>query len=184
MESTPAQRGAAHALVRGGVRRNRPAQVVRAGHQGLELIHREGGYRLSLRTRAVVGVDLDPVGTGGGLLAHGADDFGDARDFLGALRQVGVIVVGAPGWPVRAPRDDGAGDHRQSWPGNDAIDYGLLERHIGAARAFGTQVTQAGETGQQGLAGALACAQHAQGRGLLEDLVVPQGLVVGVEQQV
>src|SRR5262249_59476929 len=68
--------------------------------------------------------------------------------------------------------------------GNDVLLDSLFEADIGIARTLGSEVTDSCEAGQQcGFRGD-GRARGSQSEGLVEDLVVPGGLVVGMEEQV
>jgi hypothetical protein len=152
--------------------------------QGLQLLDREGRLRRAIRADPVVGIDLDPIGPGPGLLAHGLDHFGHAAGFLRALGQVGLGIVVLAGRAVGAGGHDRPGRHEQARSRDQAVVDRLLQRHVGRADALGAEVAQGGEAGFQCRLGLHRRAQGAVGRRLLQHLIVPQGLVVGVQEEV
>jgi hypothetical protein len=174
---------AADALVAGRVRRDRAAGRMCGLHQGVELVLAEGGPGLAARAGAIVGIDLDPVGAGGGLLADGGHHLGVAAGLLRALRQVHVGAE-ALARAVGAGGDDGAGGHEQARARHDPLVDGALQAHVGVPGAFGAEVAQGGEAAHQGARGVTAGAERPVGGRLLQHLIVPQRLVVGVQQQV
>src|SRR5207253_289153 len=89
-----------------------------------------------------------------------------------------------PAVAVRAGGDNGTRDDEQARPFDEALFDRTLEGHVGVVCALGAQIPQRRETRQQGGARLLARAQRAIRHRLLEYLVVPQGLVVGVQEQV
>ena len=176
------ENGAAHALGRGGVDRDRDAGALRGLHRELHFLEREGGMRAGPGAPAVVAVELDPIGAVADLVADHADERVDAVGLLGALghaeferEALGRVAAGG---------DDGARGGEHARAGNDALIDGLLELDIGVAGALGAEVAHGGEAGHQGGAQMIDGAGGAQGEALVHHLVVPRGLVVGVEQNV
>ena len=174
---------AAHALVRFRMGGDLAAEVMGLGDGGGQFLLREGGQGLSVRPDLVVGIELDPVRTGGGLVADGGDDPLDAGGFLRALRQFGDGIV-PPRRTIGPGRHDGPGHHVQSRSGGDTGLDGVLQRHVGIAGAFGSEVPQGREAGLQGVPGVVAGGEDPIGQGLLQHLIVPERLAVGVQEQV
>ena len=85
---------------------------------------------------------------------------------------------------VGAGGDDGARGNQQARTGNDALVDGLLQLDIGVAGALGAEVAHGGETGHQRGAQVVDGARGAQSEALMQDLVVPGGLVVGMQHDV
>ena len=127
--------GAAHALVAGGVHSDGMGFGVRRLHRRLQFGFGEGGLRLAAGSDAVVGVELDPVGAQGRLLAHGLNDLVHTRRFLRALWQVPPVRVVLSRRPVGARGDDRPGRDEQARAGNDAVLNRPLQADIGVARA-------------------------------------------------
>ena len=131
---------------------------------------------------AVVGVDLDPVGARGDLVAHGDAHAVHPVGLLGALGHVPARVEARRA--VAARGDDGArrGQHARS------LDQAQIDRvaqgDVGEAGALGAEVTDRREAGFERRARGHDAPDGAQLERLLEHLVVPRRLVVGVQQQV
>ena len=118
----------------------------------------------------------------GDLVAHRADGLVDPGDFLRALGHgdAGLEALGAVG----AARDDRPGRDQQARAGDDALVDRLLEADVGEAGAFGAEVALGGEAGIERPLGLDDRAGGAQRERLVQHLIVPQGLVVGVEEEV
>ena len=143
------------------------------------------GCCAAVRAPAVVRVELDPVRPAAGLLAHRAHHLGHAARFLRPLRRTArVRAQTARRRAVAAGGHDGARGDEQARTRDHALLDRALQRHVGVLRAFGSQVAQAGEPGEQRRTCLLRGAQRAVGHRLLQYLVVPGGLVVGVQEQV
>ena len=138
--------------------------------------------RARKRAPAVVAVELDPIGAVADLIAHHADQRVDAVGFLGALRDAPFERESLGG--VSSGGDDGAGGGEQAGTGNDALIDGLFELHIGVAGALGAQVAHGGEAGHERGAQVVDGARGAQSEALMQDLVVPDGLVVSMQENV
>ena len=130
----------------------------------------------------IVGVEFDDVRAAGDLVADRADDLVDAGDFLRALRDrdAGLEALG----PIGAAGDDGLGRHQQARAGDDALVDRLLEADVGEARALGAEIALGGEAGDQRASALDDGARGAQRERLVKHLIVPQGLVVRVEEEV
>ena len=130
----------------------------------------------------IIGVEFDDVGAGRDLVADGADGFVDTRNFLRALRDgnAGLEALGS----VSAARDDRLGRNQQARTGDDALVDRLLETDVGEARAFGAEVALGGEAGIERALGLDDGAGGAQRERLVQHLIVPQGLIVGMQEQV
>jgi len=99
------------------------------------------------------------------------------------LRQVDVGAVLPHRRAVGALGHDGAGGDEQARARDHPLIDRPLDRDVGIARALGAQVAQRCEAGHQRGLGLLAGAQGAIFRRLLQHLIVPQRLVIGVQQQ-
>src|SRR5215831_425360 len=142
--------------------------------QRAQLLFREGRLLRSIRTPAIVGIDLDPVGTAPRLLAHGADDLADAARLLGTLRRAAHIGTQATRCgPVRPRSDDRARRDEQARPLDEALLDRALERQVSVLRTFGAEIAERGEPGEERRPRLYARAQRAIGRRLLQHLVVP-----------
>src|ERR1035437_409255 len=134
--------------------------------------------RARKRAPTVVAVELDPIGAVADLIAHHADERARSIGFLGALRDAPFEreSLGA----VRAGGDDGARRGEHAGTGNDALVDGLLEFDSGVAGALGAEVAHGGAAGDPRGAQVVDGARGAQSEALMQDLVVPGGLVVGM----
>ncbi len=175
--------GVVDALVARRVRGDRPSGGVGHLHRGLHLPLAQRRPGRAVRAGAVVGVELDPVGAHGRLLADGGRHLRLPAHLLRALRQV---EVGAEALlrPVGTGGHDRPRRHEQPWPRHHPLVDRPLQLHVGVAGALGAQVPLGGEAAHQGARGVASRAQHPIGRRLLQHLVVPEDLVVGAEQQV
>jgi len=171
---------APHSFRRHGVRDNRPPRARRDFDDPLQLIEREGRPELAARARAVVGVDLDPVGASSDLIAHDAHE----RRVVGLLGALQHVDLRSEPRPVAARRHDRARDHDHSRSGNDPLRDGALQPHVGIAGALRAEVAHRGEPGAERLTRVVRRARHAERERLVQHLVVPGRLVVGVEQEV
>ncbi len=176
------ERGAAHPFGRACVDGYGHAGVPGGRDGQLHLLQREGGVRARKRAPAVVAVELDPIGAVADLVAHHAREAIDAVGFFGALRDAPFERESLGG--VAAGGDDGArrGEHARTR--NDALVHGLLELDIGVAGALGAQVAHGGEAGHERGAQVVDGARGAQSEALMRHLVVPDGLVVGMQEDV
>ena len=94
-------------------------------------------------------------------------------------RNAGFEALG----PVGSARDDRLGRDEQARAGDDALIDRLLEADVGEARAFGAEVALGGEAGFEGAFGLDHGAGGAKGERLMQDLIVPEGFVVGMEEE-
>ena len=85
---------------------------------------------------------------------------------------------------VGAARDDRLGGDEQARAGDDALVDRLLQADVGEARALGAEVALGGEAGIERALGLDDGAGGAQRERLVQHLIVPQGLVVGMQEQV
>ena len=92
----------------------------------------------------------------------------------------GLEALGAVG----AAGDDRLGRDEQARAGDDALVDRLLEPDVGEARALGAEVALGGEAGLERSLGLDDGAGGAQRERLVQHLIVPQRLVVGVEEEV
>ena len=128
-----------------------------------------------------VGVDLDPVGAAADLVADDPDEV-VAVGLLDPLRdrQLGREALR----PVAAGRGDRSG--RDDHPG--ARDDPLLDRplqpDVGITGALGPEVADRREARLQDRPEVDRRPRHPQRQRLLQDLIVPRRLVVGVQQDV
>ena len=159
----------------------RPASCA-AGNRGAHLGQRQRRAAAVAALVVIIGIQFDQPSTSGDLVADGSDDLVDAADFLSTLRHrdAGLIALGAIG----TARDDGAGGDGQARPRHDALVDRLLEAGIGIARALGAEVALAGEPGHQRRARLHDRARRAQRQRLVQHLIVPRRLVVGMQEQV
>ncbi len=158
------------------------AGIVGGGHRGLQLGFGKSRARHVAGGPAVVGIQLDQVGAAGDLGTDGPDDVVDATGLLGALRHgdAGFVALRTIG----AQCHDGArGDHHAR-PGDDALVDRLLQADIGIAGALGAKVAFGGKAGHQGRLGLGDRASGAQGQRFVQDLVVPAGFVIGMQEEV
>ena len=176
------QRRPAHPLGGRGVGGRRPAARGGDPDDPLELLLEEGRPGLAVDTPAVVGVHLDHIRALADLVAHRAHQVVPAVGRLGAedRLEAWIEALGA----VAAGGDDRPGRHLEARAGDDALVDRLLEADVRVAGALGAQVPLGGEPGEQGLARMDRGAGRAERQRLLEHLVVPGGLVVGVEEEV
>ena len=174
----PARRGGSPPRCRRG--RRPGARAPRLVHRGGHLLLREGGRR-DARPAAVVGVDLDPVGTGGDLLAHGLAHLDRPVDHLRPLRDLPARIEA--GRAVGAGGDQGAGG------GEDARsrDHALRDRVPQDTSAKPAPSVPRSRTVVNPASSVASGRHHGADRPqlerLLEHLVVPGGLVVGVEEE-
>ncbi len=117
------------------------------------------------------------------LVANRAHDFIDAAGLFGALWETAIGTETAPRRPIRTGRDDGRPRHEEPRPRRQPLRDGALERHIGIARALGAQIAQRGESGGQRVARMVHRAHGAIGLALLQHLIVPRRLVVGMQEE-
>ena len=169
----PRQDRAAHALVAGGM--DGHGATARMGHldHGLQLFQGESRPRGAVGPDAIVGVDLDPVGPRGGLLAHGPHRLVDPADLFRALGDFSLGMEVATRRTIGAGGHDGAGGDEQAWAGNQPVGDGALQRHVRHPRALGAQVAQGGEAGIQRRPGLHRGADHPVVGSLLQHLIVP-----------
>ena len=59
----------------------------------------------------------------------------------------------------------------------------MLQAYVGIAGAFCAEITFGGEAGHQSGAGVIDCTDRAECERFVEDLVVPGGFVVGMEEE-
>ena len=164
------------------MRRDGQSRRRRLVHQGLQLSERERGRRS--RGAAEVGVHLDDVGPVSRLLPDRPADLGLPRHHLRALGQLEVWIPASRSWGVGCRRGNSERGGEHPWPGNQAVGDCVPHGEVGPARAFRTQIPKEGEAGQESALGIHACHQRPVGPGLSQDLVVPQGLIVRVQEQV
>ena len=114
-----------------------------------------------------------------------ADDAREAVDAVGFFRPLRhAPLEREPLWRVAAGGDDRArrGEHPRA--GNDALVDGLLQLHVGVARAFGTEIANGREAGDQCRAEMSGGARDAEPEAFVHHLVVPGRLVVRMQQHV
>ena len=151
----------------------------------LQLLLGEGRLLGAPGPPAVVRVYLDPVGAAAGLLARGAHHLGDTRGLLGPLWSTAhVRAQPARRGPVAGRGDDRPRRDKQARTRDEAVLDRPLERHVGVVGALGTEVAQGREPGEQRRTCLHARAQRAVGDRLPEHLIVPERLVVRVQEQV
>ncbi len=173
---------ATHALHGDAVRRDPAAGVVGGSDRRTQLGLGQRRPAAVAALVVIVGIDLDQAGAPGDLVADGADDLVDAADFLRPLRHgdarlEALRAVGAAG-------DDRTRRDEQARPGHDALIDRLLQPDVGIARPFRAEVALAGEAGQQRRPRLDHRARRSQRQCLVQDLIVPRRLVIGVEEKV
>jgi uncharacterized zinc-type alcohol dehydrogenase-like protein len=171
-----------HALGRAGVHRYRHTGAPRGLHRQLHLLQGKRGMRARRRTPAVIAIHLDPVGPVPDLVAHHAGETVHAVSLLGALRcppfqceTFGGIAAGCHNGPRRS-------QHPRS--GNNPLIHGLLQFHVRVFRAFRAQIAHSGETCHQRRPQMIHRARSPQRQPFVRHLVIPRGLIVGVQQDV
>src|SRR5437762_9193084 len=82
-----------------------------------ELIQRKCGLGFAVRSPAVIGIDLDPVGAPSDLITNDASQAVDAIGFFGALRNAPFGSITLRG--IAAGCDDRARDREHAWTGNE-----------------------------------------------------------------
>ena len=173
---------APHPLRGRRVDRDRTAGVVRRRHRRLHLVEVQRRTALLAGAPAVVGVELHPVGAGGDLPTDGRDHLLRARHLLGALRDRDARFE--PLGAVGAERDDRARRDAEPRALDDALVDRRLQPDVGIARPLGAQVALAGEPGEKRRARAGDRTRGAQRQRLVQHLIVPARLVVGMEEEV
>src|SRR5664279_231218 len=176
------EHGAPDGGVAVGVHRHRASARACGLHHEIDFLLRERRTRLATGPPAIVAVDLDPVGALSDLAAHRMDDPINTIRLLGALRNIPARVEALRA--VRARRDDRARHDEHARAGNYSLLDGLLEPDVGVARALGTQIANGGEAGEQRVAHVVRRARDAKGERLVEHLIVPRCLVVGMQEDV
>ncbi len=163
------------------MRRHRDAHRPRRPDDPRQLLLRERGPDRAA-AHGGVGVDLDPVGPAADLVAHDPDQRIDPVGLLGALRDVplGGEALGR----VAARRHDRPGHDQHPRTRHDPLFDGLLDPHVGVSRPLRAQVADRREAGEERAPQVVGRATDPQGQGLLQDLVVPQRLIIRVEQHV
>jgi hypothetical protein len=129
----------------------------------------------------VVGVHLDHVRAGRDLVARRTRHLVGAADLFRALRDGDAGFE--PLRPVCAARDIGLGRNEQARAGDDALVDRLLEPDVGIAGALGAEVALGGEAGVERALGVDHGARGPECQRLVQDLVVPLGLIVRVQKQ-
>ena len=124
------------------------------------------------------GASVLEIGCGVGRLLVPIAERVDAIGFFGALRDAPFERETLGG--VTAGGDDGARRGEHAGAGYDALFDGLLELHIGVAGALRAEVAHGGEAGHERGAQVVDGARGAQSEALMQYLVVPGGLVVGM----
>ena len=156
--------------------------AARSRHQHLELVLRERRPELAPGSPGIVGVHLDPVGAATDLAAHDAGDRVVAVGLLGALRRIERVTSARR--PVAPRGDDRAGDHDQAGTGHDPLLDRAPELDVVVERALGPKIALGGDARPECGLGVRHRARDAQSERLLEHLVVPQRLVVRVQEEV
>ncbi len=176
----PGEHGAADPLLGVGVGGDGEPGAPRLVHRGGHLLLREGGSR-DARTAAVVGVDLDPVGAGGDLLAHGLAHLDGTVHHLRPLRDLPARIEA--GRTVGAGGDQRARGGEDARPGDHAGGDRVAQGDVREARPLGAEVAHGSEARLQGGLRRHHAADRPQLERLFQDLVVPGGLVIGVEEE-
>jgi len=148
---------------------------------GGNLILREGRHQRTVGP-AIVGIHLDPVGTGGNLLARNAAYLIDAAGFLRPLRNCGRFGKSPSRRAISAGGDNGPGGDQQARADDRAVVDGALERDIGVIGALGTEVAQSGKAGRQRGRRMFAGRQGTIGHRFAQDLIVPRRLIIGMQK--
>ena len=151
--------------------------------QRFQFVFGEGGDGFAARPHAIIGIDLDPVRAVTRLMAHRAHDLVDAACFLGALRHAAIGAEFGARRTIAAGRHDRArGDHETRSRHDPFIDR-ALHGDVGIARAFRAQIAQQREAGIERRFRVANGQDGAIGLRLLQHLIVPQRLVVGMQEQ-
>ncbi len=111
-----------------------------------------------------------------------AGDLLDSRRLLCPLRRVERIP--RPLRPIAAGGDDRPGHGEKARPWNDAFVDRATELHIGIEGPFGAEVTLGRDAGSKGHRRGCDGSRHAERQRLLQDLVVPEGLTVWMQEEV
>ena len=155
---------------------------MRCGDASVELGLREGGARRLALAPMIVGVEFDdrrrPQRPGRG-----------RRGWSRRRRPLPARPAGS-GRPAQALRavgaagDDRLGRDEQARAGDDALVDRLLEADVGEARALGAEIALGGEAGIERALGVDDRAGGAERERLVKHLIVPQRLIVGVQEEV
>src|SRR6185312_4515524 len=132
----------------------------------------------------VVGVNLDPVRAVAGLVAHRRDHLGHAGHRNAALRNRHVGAEAHRTRTVAILGDRRARCDEQMRTGNHAVIDRLLHLHVGVTRALGAEVTQCGEARHQRVAHVVDRFDGAIRQRLLQHLIIPQRLVIRMQEDV
>src|SRR5262249_60837040 len=100
----------------------------------------------TIRSPAVIGIDLDPVGAPADLIANDARQAVDSIGFLGALRNAPLGSITLRGIATRC--HDRARDGEHARTGDDALSDGVPHATIGISRALRPEIANGCETCQ------------------------------------
>ncbi len=175
------ENGAAHSFGGVGVDGHGDAGAGCRLHSKLQFTFGKCRVRPGQGSPAVVGIELDPIGSVSDLIAHDADQL-CAVSFFGALRDAPLrsVALGA----VSACGDDGSGGCQDAGAGNNVLCDRLFELDVGIACAFGAQLAYGGEAGRERGAEMIHGAGCAQSQTFAGYLIVPHRFVIGMEQDV
>ena len=151
--------------------------------QRLQLVDGECRNRLAVRSGAIIGIDLDPVRAVARLMADRAHDLVDPARFFRALRETAIGAEFRARGAIGPRRDNGARNDDEAWTRNNALVNRALDRDIGITRAFGAEIAQQREPRAQRRLGVAHRAHGAIGLALLQHLIVPRRLVVGMQEE-
>ncbi len=173
--------GPPHALGGLGVDGDEAARVVRRRDGRIELsLRKRGPVRLSLPVRKVR-VQLDEVCSAADLLADSANDLVDSADFLRALRNGNAGFEASRA--VGVAGDDRFGRDEQARAGDDVLVDRLAKSDIGVAGTLGSKVALGREARGKRPPRVDYGSRGAERQRLVQDLVVPELLIVGVKEQ-
>ncbi len=139
------ENGTTHSFGGACVRDDRSSRGTGHFHYQLQLIQRESGTSLAVRSPAVVGVNLNYIGAAADLLSNGPCESVDAIRFLSTLRNVEIRCE--PLGRIAPGGNESTGGDQHSWPGDNPLRNCLLDAHIRVSGPFGAEVAYRREAG-------------------------------------